>query len=107
MFRELYSSEYSSVMQTEALKLWAELEGESGQKLLRKHGTLNYGEPDRGETVQESRPPSSAHCIAGSPSWLYSLLMSDGNRERSAAQKEGGLFAWRCQSVPDGMGHPV
>ena len=49
-------------MQTEALKLWAELEEESGQKLLRKHGTLNYGEPDTGETVQASRPPCSAHC---------------------------------------------
>ena len=47
-------------MQTEALKLWAELEEESGQKLLRKHGTLNYGEPGRGETVQASRPPCSA-----------------------------------------------
>ena len=41
-------------MQTEALKLWAELEQESGEALLRKHGTLNYGEPDRGETVQAS-----------------------------------------------------
>ena len=50
-------------MQTEALKLWAELEAESGQKLLRKHGTLNYGEPDRGETVQASRPPCSAHSL--------------------------------------------
>ena len=39
-------------MQSEALKLWAELEQESDQKLLRQHGTLNYGEPDRGETVQ-------------------------------------------------------
>lgn len=47
-------------MQTEALKLWAELEEESGQKLLRKHGVLNYGEPDRGEAVQASRPPCSA-----------------------------------------------
>lgn len=59
MFRELYSSEYCSLMQTEALKLWVELEEESGQNLLRKHGTLNYGEPDRGEAVQVSRPPCS------------------------------------------------
>ena len=39
-------------MQSKALTLWAELEQESGQTLLRQHGTLNYGEPNRGETVQ-------------------------------------------------------
>jgi len=54
MYRELYSSEYSSVMQTEALKLWHELEQESGQQLLKRHGLLFYGDIDTGETVQAS-----------------------------------------------------
>ena len=54
MYRELYSSEYCSVMQTEALKLWHELEQESGQQLLKRHGLLFYGDTDTGETVQAS-----------------------------------------------------
>ncbi|KAL0039386.1 hypothetical protein WJX79_005724 [Trebouxia sp. C0005] len=54
MYRELYSSEYCSVMQTEALKLWHELERESGQQLLKMHGLLFYGDTDTGETVQGS-----------------------------------------------------
>ncbi|KAL0053637.1 hypothetical protein WJX82_008652 [Trebouxia sp. C0006] len=54
MYRELYSSEYCSVMQTEALKLWHELEQQSGQQLLKRHGLLFYGDTDTGETVQGS-----------------------------------------------------
>ncbi len=54
MYRELYSSEYCSVMQTEALKLWHELEKESGHQLLKRHGLLFYGDTDTGETVQAS-----------------------------------------------------
>lgn len=54
MYRELYSSEYCSVMQTEALKLWHELEQESKQQLLDRHGLLFYGDTDTGETVQGS-----------------------------------------------------
>jgi hypothetical protein len=54
MYRELYSSEYCSVMQTEALKLWHELEKESGHQLLKRHGLLFYGDTDTGDTVQAS-----------------------------------------------------
>ncbi len=41
-------------MQTEALKLWRELEQESGQQLLKRHGLLFYGDTDTEETVQAS-----------------------------------------------------
>ncbi len=41
-------------MQTEALKLWHELEKESGHQLLKRHGLLFYGDTDTGETVQAS-----------------------------------------------------
>ena len=41
-------------MQTEALKLWHELEQETEQQLLIKHGLLFYGDTDTGETVQAS-----------------------------------------------------
>lgn len=57
MYRELYSSEYCSIMQTEALKLWHELEQESGLQLLRQHGLLFYGDTDTGETVQANTSP--------------------------------------------------
>lgn len=52
MYREVYSSEYCSKMQTEALKLWQELETKCGQQLLQRHGLLFYGDTDTGETVQ-------------------------------------------------------
>ena len=49
-------------MQTEALKLWHELEQESGQQLLKKHGLLFYGDTDTGETVQ-ANTQSAAHTL--------------------------------------------
>ena len=64
MYRELYSSEYCSVMQTEALKLWHELEQASGQELLKRHGLLFYGDTDTGETVQASCTHAAAEQCA-------------------------------------------
>ena len=52
MYREVYSTEYCSKMQTEALKLWQELEVTSSQQLLQQHGLLFYGDTDTGDTVQ-------------------------------------------------------
>ncbi|KAK9803185.1 hypothetical protein WJX72_011723 [[Myrmecia] bisecta] len=60
MYRRMYSVEYFSLMQSEALKLWQALERRSGRKLLYQHGLLFYGETDTGETVQGSVPNAKA-----------------------------------------------
>ncbi|KAF5840792.1 FAD dependent oxidoreductase-domain-containing protein [Dunaliella salina] len=54
MYRQMYSQEYFSRMQTAALQLWDELERESGVQLLTPNGLLFYGETDTGETVEGS-----------------------------------------------------
>jgi len=54
MYRQMYSQEYFSRMQTAALQLWDELEKESGVQLLKPNGLLFYGETDTGETVEGS-----------------------------------------------------
>lgn len=56
MFRQMYSDEYFSSLQSESLKLWHELEQKSGSKLLDNNGLLFYGEADTGETVEGSIP---------------------------------------------------
>ncbi|KAA8497474.1 N-methyl-L-tryptophan oxidase [Porphyridium purpureum] len=56
MFRQMYSDPYFSELQTTALRMWRELEAESGTKLLSENGLLFYGEPDTGETVEGSIP---------------------------------------------------
>jgi glycine/D-amino acid oxidase-like deaminating enzyme len=56
MFRQMYSDPYFSDLQSESLKLWSELEAESGAKLLDVNGLLFYGEADTGETVEGSIP---------------------------------------------------
>jgi len=56
MFRQMYSDEYFSNLQSESLELWNELEQESGSKLLDVNGLLFYGEADTGETVEGSIP---------------------------------------------------
>lgn len=61
MYREVYSSKYCSNMQTEALKLWHELEQESGLQLLQKHGLLFYGDLETGETVQAGTCTDCTH----------------------------------------------
>jgi len=56
MFRQMYSDEFFSNLQSESLKLWHELEAKSGSKLLDVNGLLFYGEADTGETVEGSIP---------------------------------------------------
>mmetsp|Transcript_8870 Transcript_8870/g.12632 ORF Transcript_8870/g.12632 Transcript_8870/m.12632 type:complete len:817 (-) Transcript_8870:286-2736(-) len=53
MYRQMYSSEFFSKMQTSALKRWRDVEEKSGEKLLQENGLLFYGE-DTGETVEGS-----------------------------------------------------
>merc|ERR1712176_1307651 len=52
----MYSDEYFSRMQSQALDLWSDLEKESNTKLLKENGLLFYGETDTGETVEGSIP---------------------------------------------------
>lgn len=49
----MYSSEFFSNMQTQALERWRDVEKQSGQELLQENGLLFYGE-DTGETVEGS-----------------------------------------------------
>ncbi|CAJ1949438.1 unnamed protein product [Cylindrotheca closterium] len=53
MYRKMYSSEFFSRMQSQALERWDDVEKESGEKLLQENGLLFYGE-DTGETVEGS-----------------------------------------------------
>lgn len=53
MYRQMYSDEFFSRMQTKALKRWDEVEKLSGKKVVQKNGLLFYGE-DTGETVEGS-----------------------------------------------------
>ena len=53
MYRKMYSSEFFSKMQAQALDRWADVEEKSGTKLLQENGLLFYGE-DTGETVEGS-----------------------------------------------------
>lgn len=53
MYRQMYSNELFSKMQSIALKRWAEVEEISGETLLHQNGLLFYGE-DTGETVEGS-----------------------------------------------------
>jgi len=52
----VFSDEYFSNLQSDSLGLWAELEEESGSKLLDVNGLLFYGAADTGETVEGSIP---------------------------------------------------
>ena len=56
MYRRMYSDEFFSRMQADALGLWGELEERSGEQLLTTNGLLFYGETDTGETVEGSVP---------------------------------------------------
>lgn len=53
MYRQMYSDEFFSRMQTAALKRWRDVEEITGKELLQKNGLLFYGE-DTGETVEGS-----------------------------------------------------
>ena len=53
MYRKMYSSEFFSKMQSQALDRWVDVEEKSGTKLLHENGLLFYGE-DTGETVEGS-----------------------------------------------------
>mmetsp|Transcript_12135 Transcript_12135/g.18734 ORF Transcript_12135/g.18734 Transcript_12135/m.18734 type:complete len:819 (+) Transcript_12135:148-2604(+) len=53
MYRKMYSSEFFSKMQAQALERWDDVEKKSGTKLLQQNGLLFYGE-DTGETVEGS-----------------------------------------------------
>ena len=53
MYRKMYSSEFFSKMQAQALDRWSDVEKLSGVKLLQENGLLFYGE-DTGETVEGS-----------------------------------------------------
>lgn len=53
MYRKMYSSEFFSKMQSQALDRWADVEKISGESLLQENGLLFYGE-DTGETVEGS-----------------------------------------------------
>mmetsp|Transcript_32666 Transcript_32666/g.68696 ORF Transcript_32666/g.68696 Transcript_32666/m.68696 type:complete len:816 (+) Transcript_32666:514-2961(+) len=53
MYRKMYSSEFFSKMQAQALERWADVEKKSGTELLQENGLLFYGE-DIGETVEGS-----------------------------------------------------
>jgi len=53
MYRKMYSSEFFSKMQSQALDRWTDVEEKSGTKLLQENGLLFYGE-DTGETVEGS-----------------------------------------------------
>merc|ERR1719287_441839 len=53
MYRQMYSNEFFSKMQTTALKRWADVEDITGETLLQENGLLFYGE-DTGETVEGS-----------------------------------------------------
>ena len=78
MYREVYSSEYCSNMQTEALKLWHELEQESGLQLLQKHGLLFYGDLETGETVQAGTCTS---CMPNNSEHLHQLCVALANTQ--------------------------
>ncbi|CAG9460430.1 unnamed protein product [Pedinophyceae sp. YPF-701] len=56
MYRQMYSVDYFSKLQTDALKLWGEIQSEHGVKLLSENGLIFYGETDTGETVEGSVP---------------------------------------------------
>ena len=49
----MYSSEFFSKMQSQALDRWSDVERKTGTKLLQQNGLLFYGE-DTGETVEGS-----------------------------------------------------
>lgn len=53
MYRKMYSSNFFSKMQSQALDRWSDVENISGEKLLQENGLLFYGE-DTGETVEGS-----------------------------------------------------
>jgi len=53
MYRKMYSNEFFSKMQAQALDRWNDVEKLSGVKLLQENGLLFYGE-DTGETVEGS-----------------------------------------------------
>lgn len=53
MYRKMYSSEFFSKMQAQALSRWADVEEKTGTSLLQENGLLFYGE-DTGETVEGS-----------------------------------------------------
>jgi len=53
MYRKMYSNEFFSKMQAQALERWNDVEEISGEKLLEENGLLFYGE-DIGETVEGS-----------------------------------------------------
>jgi len=53
MYRQMYSNEFFSKMQSQALKRWNDVEEITGKKLLQENGLLFYGE-DTGETVEGS-----------------------------------------------------
>ena len=44
MYRQMYSNEFFSKMQTTALERWREVEEITGETLLQKNGLLFYGE---------------------------------------------------------------
>jgi len=54
IFRSLHADEALRQMQEAALRLWADVEAESGDKLLERVGMLFYGAPDAGETAEGS-----------------------------------------------------
>jgi len=53
MYRQMYSNEFFSKMQSIALERWSDVEKVSGETLLHQNGLLFYGE-DTGETVEGS-----------------------------------------------------
>ena len=53
MYRQMYSDEFFSRMQTVALQRWQKVEEITGKSLLQQNGLLFYGE-DTGETVEGS-----------------------------------------------------
>jgi len=53
MYRQMYSNEFFSKMQSMALDRWSDVEKISGETLLHQNGLLFYGE-DTGETVEGS-----------------------------------------------------
>jgi glycine/D-amino acid oxidase-like deaminating enzyme len=53
MYRQMYSSEFFSKMQSKALRRWNDVEKITGESLLQENGLLFYGE-DTGETVEGS-----------------------------------------------------
>lgn len=50
--RQMYSQEYFSKMQSQALRMWAQLEQDTGVTLLKPHGLLFYGATDTGGWVR-------------------------------------------------------